>query len=309
MDGIQRPAVLQFLGAVDGLLVRGAFQHLVAVGIQKRGADGVKGHHLGLGQLREEDGPVFAQHTCQQADLPRFLGTDEITSHIGGGGQRLEFGEPCQKTGGQRAVGKGYVGEPGRFHREVVRITKDHVLHDALGGTHDVHRVRGLIRGYAEVFLRRERRQQVKEALGMEDVVLEKGLHAVNVLLGADVLMGGEISHDVEAASVTEHLLKDRRREIHGIGDVIFRYIHTLCGAKIPGQFRQSVFVVIHHHQRRGLEWQQCLDEAGADGAGPADDEHRLSCDFFAEGVPVGLDVGAEHGHRAFGDVLTDKLV
>ena len=98
----------------------------------------------------------------------------------------------------------------------------------------------------------------------MEDVVLEQGFHTVNVLLGADVLMGGEISHDVEAASVTEHLLKDRRREIHGIGDVIFRYIHTLCGAKIPGQFRQSVFVVIHHHQRRGLEWQQCLDEAGA---------------------------------------------
>ena len=79
-----------------------------------------------------------------------------------------------------------------------------------LEAPHDVHRVCGLIRGYAEVFLRRERRQQVEEALGVEDVVLEQGLHAVNVLLGADVLMGGEISYDVEAAPVTEHLLKDR---------------------------------------------------------------------------------------------------
>ena len=51
------------------------------------------------------------------------------------------------------------------------------------------------------------------------------------------------------------------------------------------------------------------LDEAGADGTGSADDEHRLSGDFFAEGVPVGLDVGAEHGYRALGDVLTDELI
>ena len=72
----------------------------------------------------------------------------------------------------------------------------------------------------------------------MEDVVLEQSLHAVNVLLGADVLMGGEISHDIEAAPVTEHLLKDRRREIHGIGNVILRHIHALGGAKIPGQLR-----------------------------------------------------------------------
>lgn len=42
---------------------------------------------------------------------------------------------------------------------------------------------------------------------------------------------------------------------------------------------------------------------------GSADDEHRFPGDFFAEGVPVGLDVGAEHGHRALGDVLTDKLI
>ena len=210
MDGIQSPAVLQFLGAVDGLLVRGTFQHLIAVGFQKRGADGVKGHHLGLCQLREEDGPVFAQHTGQQADLPGFLGTDEVASHVGGGGQRLELGEPCQKTGGQRAVGKGHVGKPGRFYREFVRIAEDHILHDAFGSAHDVHRVCRLIRGYAEVFLRRERRQQIQKALGVEDVVLEQGLYAVNVLLGADVLMGGEISHDVEAAPVTEHLLKDR---------------------------------------------------------------------------------------------------
>lgn len=42
---------------------------------------------------------------------------------------------------------------------------------------------------------------------------------------------------------------------------------------------------------------------------GSADDEHRLSGDFFAEGVPVGLDVGAEHGYRALGDVLTDELI
>ena len=120
VDGIQGTAVLQFFGTVDGLLVRSTFQHLVAVDLQKRGANGVKGHHLGLGQLREEDGPVFAQHTGQQADLPRFLGTDEVAAHVGGGGQRLELGEPRQKTGGQRAVGKGHVGEPGRFHREFV---------------------------------------------------------------------------------------------------------------------------------------------------------------------------------------------
>ena len=44
-------------------------------------------------------------------------------------------------------------------------------------------------------------------------------------------------------------------------------------------------------------------------GEGSADDEHRLSGDFFAEGVPVGLDVGAEHGYRALGDVLTDELI
>ena len=148
-----------------------------------------------------------------------------------------------------------------------------------------------------------------KKELDVKDVVLEQGLYAVNVLLGADVLMGREISHDVEAATVVEHLLKDRRREIHGIGDVILRHIHALGGAKIPGQLRQSVFIVIHRHQGRGLKGQQRLDEAGADGTGSADDEHRLSGDFFAEGVPVGLDVGAEHGHRTLGDVLTDELI
>ena len=116
MDGIQGTAVLQFLGAVDGLLIRGTFQHLVAVGLQKRGADGIKGHHLGLGQLREEDGPVFPQHAGQQADLPGFLGTDEVASHVGGGGQRLARKpagrEPLEKaTLANRAVFTGNLSE------------------------------------------------------------------------------------------------------------------------------------------------------------------------------------------------------
>ena len=111
---------------------------------------------------------------------------------------------------GQLSVRERHVGKSGCSHLEVLVVGHHQIFHNALAGSHDVHRIGGLVGGDAEEVLGRIDRQQVHQPLGLDVVVLDERLHAVAVLLAAHVLVGGEVGHDVEALLLTEDTLEDR---------------------------------------------------------------------------------------------------
>lgn len=297
--GRKLPCLFLTLAVLDFVTQRG--QELVA--------DGGERHHLLFAQLGEEDFATLAQDARQHADLTAFVGRYEVALHVVGRAHRLVLHEAVDETGQQGAVAEGHVGKARRGDGEVLGVTHDHLLHHLLAATHDVDRVGGLVGADAEEMLGLELAKQVHEFLGLDVVVLDEGLHAVLVFLGAHVLVGREVGHDVEAALLAEDLLEDGIRVTEGIGAVIVGHIHAVGGTKRTGELGEVVFAQIHHHQRPGLKRQDGTDERGADGTTTPYHQHLPVLDLARQLRTVVFNIPKKHRFASLGDVRAYKVV
>ena len=157
--------------------------------------------------------------------------------------------------------------------------------------------------------LRRAGGEQVQQPPGLENVVLQEGLHRMAVLLAAHVLVGGEIGHDVEAARLLEDADEDRVREVQGVGPVILGDRQSVCAAQVAGQLRQAVLAQVDHDEGGRTEAEQLFDEGGADGTGAADDAGLFACDLRPEAVGVRFQVRCKQALRASSDGLCDEFI
>lgn len=210
---------------------------------------------------------------------------------------------------GQRAVGEGYIGEAGGGDLEVLVVCHDEVFHDALGGTHDIDGVGGLVGAHAEEMLRGEGGEQVHEALGLDVVVFYQGLNAITVFLAAHVFVSGEIGNYVEALLLAKNAFEDRVGEVEGVAAELVRHIETVGAADVAHKFGEAVLIEVDYYHALGLEPQNGFDKAGADGAGAAYDADFPAAYLAAEGFAVGLDVGGEHAGRASGDAVGYEFI
>ena len=117
----------------------------------------------------------------------------------------------------QRTVGKSYIGKTGGGHLELGRIRHNHIFHNTFAGSHDIHRIGGLVSGDTEEVPRRVNGQQVKESFCLDIIVFNECLYRIFVLLTTDMLVSRKIRHNVEAFLLTEDPFKDRIGKVQGI--------------------------------------------------------------------------------------------
>ena len=221
-----------------GFRIRRAGIFLHAVGSNKLVADAAEGEHLVFAQLGEEDFAALAEDAGEHTDLAGFLGTDEVALHVARGSQGLLLLKAVDPAVGKRAVAECDVGKACGSDLELVVVGHHQIFHNALAGSHDVHRIGGLVGGDAEEVLGGIDRQQVHQPLGLDVVVLDECLHAVAILLAAHVLVGGKVGHDVEAFLLAEDALKDRVGEVEGIAAELVGDVEAFGGAHVAHQLR-----------------------------------------------------------------------
>ena len=120
------------------------------------------------------------------------------------------------------------VSKAGGCDLEVLVVCHHQVFHDALAGTHDIHRICRFIRTYAEEMLRRINCQQIHQLLGLDVIVLYQSLYRIPVFLRTHVLMCREVGHNIKALLFTENALKDRISKVQRIATELIRHIQSV---------------------------------------------------------------------------------
>ena len=156
---------------------------------------------------------------------------------------------------------------------------------------------------------RREGREKVHQAFGLDVVVFHQGLYAVAVLFAAYVLVGGEIGDYVESVFPAEYAFEDGVCVIEGVAAEFIRYVQPVGAADVADEFGQAVFVEVYDHHAAGPEGQGGFDEAGPYAAGTADDADAGAFYLLAEGGAVLRKVFRKQASAAVGDVLADERI
>ena len=161
----------------------------------------------------------------------------------------------------QRTVRERHIRKPCRSDIELTRIRHDQVFQYPLTCTHDIYRIRSLIRTHAEEMTRLVHHHQVHQLLCLDVIVLYQRLHRVFISLRTHMLVCREVRHNVKSLLLTEYSLEYRTRKIQGVRPVILRHLNICTAPQVTRQLSQSVLIQIHHDQLLRFKPQQCLDE------------------------------------------------
>ena len=190
-----------------------------------------------------------------------------------------------------------------------VGVVGHEVFHDALAGSHDIHRIGSLIGGDAEEVFRRIDAKEVHQLFGLDVVVLDECLNRVFVLLRTYVLVGREIGNDVEASLLAEDTLEDRVCKVERITAELLWYIKTFGRANVTDEFCESVLVEVNDNDRSRLEVKNSLDEAGANRACTTDYTYFLTFDLCGKCLLVCLYIRCKHADGTIGYTVSDEFL
>ena len=273
--------IIHLCGEMLGIGVGGTFLLAEALGLYEVIADAAEGEHLVFAQLGEEDFPAPPEDASQHTDLTGFFGADEVPLHVTRRCQGLFLLKPMQPAIRKRPIAESDVGKAGGGHFESAVISHHQILHDALARAHYIDGIRRLVRAHTEKMLRWELAEEVHQLLRLDVVVLDERLHAVAVFFAADVLVGGEVGHDVEALFLAEDAFEDGIGKIQRVAAELVRDIEPVRAAHVAHQLRQAVLVKVNHDDLSGFKSEDRLDKTGADASGAADNADRLALDLF----------------------------
>ena len=136
---------------------------------------------------------------------------------------------------------------------------------------------------------------------------MQEGRYRKNIFLAAYMLVGGKIGYDVKWPFAQEQLFKNRVAKVERISQKMLRDMIAQAASQVAHQFREAVFIQVHHQQPCGSELQQRLYEGRANAASPADDEHRMPVDSLGQCIVASFQVCLEKAGVAAGNVLGEE--
>ena len=103
---------------------------------------------------------------------------------------------------------------------------------------------------------RREFDQKIQEFPCVQNVIIQKSFHGIDIFFAPDMFMSGEIGNNMKSAFCTEDFFEHGVRKTQRICTIVFGNKHTISGTQIARQFCQTVFVGIDDDQLGRFEWE-----------------------------------------------------
>ena len=253
-------------------------------------------------KFRKEHIAVLAEQTAHHTKLARFLGRDEIASHIVRSGKRLVLVEAAVEAVKKRAIAERDICKSSGGNRHFHGTAVQEELHDTLARPHHVHGVRRLVGGHAEILLRAALLSHKHRAVGVEDVRVNHAHERVRVFLTADMLQGRCVENIVIPADTLFLLIDERTEDVapaveRKSGELSISVAHT--GADVAHQLHHVVLADVHHVQYFRVAGKKLAADCASDGARPADDEEARIADSFREERFIYGDVALKQGRGA----------